>query len=176
MFFRLATCYLSEYYRLEQIGSLTYNNQPLYRSMKEIYAPAVYLLPEHLHRLAMGSVTHSPAAIEAAREAEKEGTTVFQGLSDDDIKALMKLFGFKGTLEEFISGHYELSAEEKVKLARIKEHERAMEVLMDTWNEYHMAEKPEAEVVPSAPADLEQVHNFFEALKEEILKTPQSDT
>jgi len=144
--------------------------------MKEIYAPAVHLLPEHLHRLAMGSVAHSPAAIEAAREAEKEGTTVFQVLSDDDIKALMKLFGFKGTLEEFISGHYELSAEEKAKLARIREHEREEEDRMERWREYHRAKRPEAEVAPSTSVDLEQVHEFFEGLKEEILKTPQGDT
>lgn len=144
--------------------------------MKKIYAPAVHLLPEHLYRLAMGSAVHSLAAIEAAREAKEEGTTVFEDLSDDDIKALMELFEFKGTLEEFISGHYELSAEEKVKLARIKEQEREEKVRMERWREYHMAEKPEAKVVPSAPADPEQVHDFFEGLKKEILETPQSDT
>lgn len=122
----------------------------------------IRLLPEHAYRLAIDSVIHSQAAFEAARESTEEGIEPLAHLSDLDIQALMKIFKFKGTIEEFKSARYELSDMEKLQLKRIADHEKSEKEGMLRHRE-HTEAKPTPIVGPPLPFRV-----FFGELKKNM--------
>ncbi|MDQ5912385.1 MAG: hypothetical protein QG568_600 [Patescibacteria group bacterium] len=139
----------------------------MHRILNELHESFRPVLPRIIHEIE--EIGHLPLFEAAVEEAELEDVPIPE-FTAADITFLAEVLDDSPEVKE---------AKKNACIAaqREEERERAIKMQSEQWREYHMA-KPLPKKVQELPLPISEGESktFFSKIKEEILKTPQSDT